>query len=268
MRDRDSLRELIEPGCTVVNLAYLQGAGEAENLDACASLLAACRAANVRRLIHCSTASVVGRTPDSAITEDTPCRPVTEYGITKLEVERAILEGAYGHFEAAILRPTAVFGAGGENLKKLVRDLTIGNRLRNYLKSCLFGNRRMNLVYVANVVAAILFLVNYKGELVGEVFNISDADSPLNNFADVEHILMRELNIPAYRCARIPVPQGVLAFLLGLLGRDNINPRCDYSQEKLFGLGFVRPVSFEAGLAEYASWYRSSQTDRTGLGRV
>jgi len=258
MRDSKSLRELIEPDCTVVNLVYLWNAGEAENLSACGGLLEACKAANIRRLIHCSTASVVGRTADDLVTENTPCRPITEYGITKLAVERAILEAARGCFEATILRPAAVFGSDGENLKKIADDLTNGKRIRNYLRSCLFGTRRMNLVCVENVVHSILFLAGYGSRLGGEVFNISDDDSPLNNFAHIERALMRALGIPDYSLPRIAVPPSMLSLLLELRRRDNVNPYCNYSSEKLIGYGFSRPVSFETGLAEYAAWYRSA----------
>ena len=49
------------------------------------NLLEACKAADARQLIHCSTAAVVGRTPDSVVNENSPCCPVTNYGITKLK---------------------------------------------------------------------------------------------------------------------------------------------------------------------------------------
>ena len=61
LREPESLREFLEAGCTVVNFVYLWGAGEAQNLTAIETLLEACRAANIGRLIHCSTAAVVGR---------------------------------------------------------------------------------------------------------------------------------------------------------------------------------------------------------------
>lgn len=267
LSDQASLQKLLEPDCTVVSLAYLQGEGEEKNLAVCANLLMASETAKILRLIHCSTGSVVGNSTDTPITENSSCQPMSEYGVTKLKIERAILEAAQGCFEATILRPTAVFGSGGENLKKLVKDLLTGSCWQNYLRSCVFGMRRMNLVYIANVVDAILFLMNYKGNLSGEVFNISDADSPLNNFVDVEHILMRELNIPAYRVPRIPVPLGLLRMLLNFWGRDSTNPRCDYSSDKLFALGFKRPVRFRSGLVEYATWCRSQYPDPTRTDR-
>jgi len=259
LREPESLRDFLECNCTVINLVYLWGEGEVANLAVTANLLEACKAAKVRRLIHCSTAAVAGRATDDLITEDTPCRPVTEYGMTKLKVEQAIIGAGQGYFDVAILRPTSVFGPGGDPLKKLARDIVTGSRLRNYLKSCLFRERRMNLVPVANVVGAIICLMRREEDLGGGIFIVSDDDSAINNFADVEKFLMRELGIDEYAMPRIPVPLGLLAFLLRVMGRNNINPRCNYVSKKLRDLGFERVVTLKTALAEYAAWYRSSR---------
>lgn len=258
LQDMASLQGFFEEQCTVVNLVYLWHAGETGNLAVTYNLLEACKNARVRRLVHCSTAAVVGRVPDNLVTENTICQPVTEYGITKLKIEEAVISMARGHFDAVILRPTSVFGPAGNPLKRLAADITSGNRLRNYFKSCLFGRRRMNLVHVANVVAAILFLVGRTENLSNEVFIVSDDDSLDNNFTDVESRLMQQFRIPYYSY-RLPIPLGLLGFLLACLGRNNVNPRCNYSPDKLLGLGFKRPVSFHAGLAEYAIWYYTFQ---------
>jgi|CXWL01.1.fsa_nt_gi nucleoside-diphosphate-sugar epimerase len=256
-----SLCGFLEPNCIVINLAYLWDQDQMVNLAATKNLLDACKLAKVRRLIHCSTMDVVGRTPDEWITEKTECRPISAYGITKLKLEQLIASSAKGNFDAAFLRPTAVFGPGGMNLEKLANDLTTKNRLKNYLKSCLFDRRRMNLVNVANLVAAIIFLINLTEIFNGEIFIVSDDDSPTNNFAAVERVLMSALHCPDYFLPRIPVPQSVLSLLLSLLGRNNINPRCNYSQAKLQNLGFKPPVNFDAGLMEYASWQRAKLVD-------
>jgi nucleoside-diphosphate-sugar epimerase len=256
IRDPAAVRQLLEPGCTVINLVYLQQA--AENVNVAADLVKACREVGVKRLIHCSTAVVAGRAAQQQITENAACLPVTAYGKTKLEIEQVVLEGARNAFDCAILRPTAVFGPGGQNLRKLANDLRAGKRIRNYLKSCLFDARRMNLVHVENVVAAILFLVAREADFRGEVFTISDSDEPTNNFAEVERILMRQLDIPDYALPRIPVPAAVLGLLLRCLGQENINPRADYSSAKLMRLGFQRVVGLEAGIAQYARAYRSA----------
>ncbi|MDI1270366.1 MAG: NAD-dependent epimerase/dehydratase family protein [Polaromonas sp.] len=254
----DSLKGFLEPGCTVVHLAYLQGGGESENLAATANLLEACKDANIRRLIHCSTAAVVGRVPDNIITEETPCNPVSEYGVTKLKIEKAVVDAAVGSFDVAILRPTSVFGPEGGSLKKLIGNLMARKTIRNYLKSCLFNRRRMNLVHVGNVVAAVIFMVEYKENFGGGIFIISEDDNSRNNFADVEQFLMRQLGLTDYRIPTISIPLHLLSLFLKLLGRNNVNPLCNYDPRKLLDMGFTRPVEFEVGLRHYSDWYRSN----------
>lgn len=259
--DPDSLKDLLEQDCTIINLVYLWHGGEIENITAITNLLNACKSANVKRLVHCSTAAVVGRVSDNTITETTPCYPVTEYGITKLKIEKAILTVAKDHFDAVILRPTAVFGKNGAPLRKLADDLSQKSRFHNYLKSCLFNKRRMNLVHVANVIASIIFLTNRTEKIGGEIFIVSDDDCAVNNFFDVERALLKAFDMPYYGLLRLQVPPVFLKFLLICLGRNNVNPHCNYSPDKLLQLGFERSISFEVGLAEYASWYRSSYLD-------
>lgn len=262
--DPDSLTGFLVPGCTVINLVYLWDAGEKLNLACTHNLLAACKDAKVERLIHCSTAAVAGRAQSDLIDEKTQCLPITEYGTTKLKIEHAIIDSAKDYFEAVILRPTSIFGINGEPLKKLATDISNGDRWKNYLKSCLFGRRRMNLVHVANVVAAIIFLIRYTGRLEDEIFIVSDDDDSENNFIDVERALMDTLGVKQYCLPRLPIPLVVLKLLLRSLGRNNINPRCDFDSGKLRKLGFKSPVSLSEGLAEYAAWYRISHLGEQG----
>ena len=210
------------------------------------------------RLIHCSTAAVVGRVPDDQISESTACRPMTEYGITKLKIEKMILDSGGWNGGTAILRPTAVFGPGGEPLKKLTYDLLNGNRTRNYLKSCLFGRRRMNLVHITNVVEAIQFLIKRPGCLEDEIFIVSDDGDPKNNYLETEQFLMSFFGCQHYLLPRVLLPLGILSLLLRVLGRNNINPRCNYDSNKLRKLGFNNPISLSEGLTEYAMWYHAS----------
>lgn len=222
LREPESLHGFFEPNCTVINLVYLWGAGEMVNLQVTANLIKACKAVRVKRLIHCSTAAAVGRATDDLITEDTLCRPVTEYGVTKLKVEEAIIGEGQSCFDVAILRPTSVFGPKGDPLKKLAGDIVSGSRVGNYLKSCLFGKRRMNLVSVANVLSEIIFMIQREGNLGGEVFVVSDDDSPANNFSDVEKYLMRAFKIDGYVFPRIPMPLSVLTLLLAMHRRNSL----------------------------------------------
>lgn len=264
LRDPTSLSTLLEAGCTVVNLAYMAEAGEEANLAAIHNLVDACKQARVRRLIHCSTAMVAGRCSNTVVTEEQVCMPITEYARTKLKVEQAVAGSA---LDTVILRPTAVFGPEGKNLEKLVHELTHNGRVRNYVKSCLFGRRRMNLVSVTNVVAAILFAAQQVEPYRGEVFIVSDADNPLNNYVDVERVMMQALGISDYSLPRFPVPSIVLQAMLWLLGQDGINPRMEFSPEKLLRTGFKRPVGFEQSLADYAAWHVGRKTSAVRAAR-
>ncbi len=262
LREPESLKGLLEPNCIVINLVYLWESGEKVNLELIENLLKACKVAGVKRLIHCSTAAVVGRVKDNLITEETKCSPVSSYGITKLNVEQTIITGGRDFFDIVILRPTSVFGPSGNPLKKLASDIASGNRFKNYLKSSLFGKRRMNLVSVSNVIGAIIFMIERNENLGGEIFIVSDDDCITNNYEDVERRLLEKLNIKDYLLPRVPLPSILLKILLSILGRNNINPNCNYSSNKLRNLGYNFPVNFENALDEYAVWYRSTIKDR------
>lgn len=264
LSDPDSLKGFLMPGCIVINLVYLWNAGEALNLVCIHNLLAACKDAKVARLIHCSTAAVAGRAPNDLVDEQTQCLPISEYGTTKLRIERDIIGFTKGYFDAVILRPTSVFGIDGEPLKKLADDIVGGSRWKNYLKSCLFGRRRMNLVHVTNVVVAIIFLTRYTGRFESEIFIVSDDDDPKNNFIDVERFLMDALGVQKYCLPQLPLSLTLLKWLLMSMGRNNVNPHCNFDPSKLRKLGFKSPVSLSEGLAEYVAWYHASYLGEKG----
>jgi nucleoside-diphosphate-sugar epimerase len=260
--DLASLKEFLVSGCTVINLVYLSKDDEKKNLLAMKNLLAACEAVSVARLIHCSTADVAGRTSQQPVIEASPCRPVTVYARIKLKLEAAILAATHREYEAVILRPTAVFGPGGQNLRKLAHDLSSGSRWQNAVKACLFGKRSMNLVCVDNVIAAITFLVDIPKALDGQIFIVSDDDAPTNNYASVEWALMRELGVGTGRRRRVFLPSWVLSLILRFLGKNNIDPFRIYDSGKLRSLGFRRPVAFDEGLSDYIAWYRAGLSER------
>lgn len=261
----ETLESFLEPGAILVNLAYSSTLSRSENLAAAESLVEAGARAGIKRLIHCSTAVVAGRVPATTVNEDTLCQPENEYEITKLAIEKALQEKSVGKFELAILRPTAVFGPGGRNLLKLAMDLTTGSRAVNYLKSCFYGQRKMNLACVDNVVAALIFLTDTDKPLNQEVFIVSDDDSPANNYRDIEMRLMQCFGLSDYAFPPISLPDFMLSLLLRLAGRTNINPRRVYDSRKLTGLGYRKPVTLEAGISSFSDWYKSRYLINTNL---
>jgi len=253
--DIKTLNGFVETDCIVVNLAYLGGRSSDENLAATNNLMEACSRAKVKRLIHCSTAVIAGRVSSDKVTENTSDRPLNKYEFIKQRIEKLILEKTDGLFEIVILRPTAVFGKDGKNLVKLADDLMYGNRLVSYIKSCIYQFRRMNLVYIDNVVAAIEFFIQTDRNLTGETFIISDDEDPSNNYRDIEKYLMKRLGCNPYPIQPVSLPFLILKSLLGLSGKTNDNPALVYDCGKILSLGFKKPVSFKEGLSHFSDWY-------------
>ncbi|WP_161993278.1 NAD-dependent epimerase/dehydratase family protein [Lacisediminimonas profundi] len=257
----ETLPPWLAPGCTVVHLAYMWHASPEENIRATSNLVDACASAGVARLVHVSTAAVIGRAATSWVDEKTPCSPTTPYGRTKLRIEEVIHEGARRHgFDLVVVRPTSVYGPGGAPLMKLCHDLQHARWQKNYLKSCLFGRRAMNLVHIDNVVAALRFLIGQAQSLDGATCIVSEDADRANNFLDVEQVIRNTLGLPAYPVPIMALPPAVLAATLRVMGRNIVDPRCRFSQATIESLGFSPVRSFADGLANFLDWYRKEMS--------
>jgi nucleoside-diphosphate-sugar epimerase len=247
--DERTLDAILTSDCIVINLAYLVR----NNLEAMANLANACVRKRVRRLIHCSTAVVVGRTSDELVTELSTCHPVSEYEKTKLQMEKVLFDISKGRLEVTILRPTAVFGPGSKNLIKLANRLLTESMWGNYIRSCIFNHRTMNLVAVENVIAALVFLLREE-HVDREIFIISDDDSPINNYRDIEDSLLATFG-RGYAMPRIPIPMFILSILLRMAGKSGVNPSTRYSSRKLAARGFNKPLQLEVAIDSFAKWF-------------
>ncbi|MFE9362020.1 UDP-glucose 4-epimerase GalE [Streptomyces sp. NPDC006978] len=88
-----------------------------ENVDGLRVLLEAAAAAGVRRFLFSSSASVYGMPDVDLVTEETPCRPLSPYGETKLAGEWMVAAaGKACGMATASLRYFNVAGAASEEL--------------------------------------------------------------------------------------------------------------------------------------------------------
>lgn len=254
----ESLEEILEPGCTVINLAYMREASREANLEALANLAECCAKVRIKRFIHCSTAMVHGALKQDVIRDDSACVPKSLYETTKSDLEILLQTDYASRFEVIILRPTAVFGAHGKNLLKLVEELSRGNRIMSYLKACLFDSRRMNLVHVGNVVASLWFLADPTRSLSESVYLISDDDQANNNYGFVRNCLIKELNTRPDPFPILRMPSCLAQTVLRVTGNPRPNPRQVYIPKNLSKEGFAAPVNLDEGLNEFASWVREA----------
>ena len=259
MMNADSLLRFLEPGSVVVNLAYMPDRPPEDNFKATRNLAKMCTKVGVARLIHVSTAVVVCRAAPDVITEQTVCEPVTEYEKTRLEVERVLLERLSGHCEVAILRPTEVFGENGRGLIRLATDLIEGPGFLSCLKPSLYSRRRLHLVYVENVVAAIRYLLSTGQDIHSQCYILSDDEAPENNYADVVRLIAGFLGVSRTPKVYFECPPSVLSVMLWMAGRSDTNPRRVYRCDKLLLAGFRKPVPFVDGVRRFAEWFKSGE---------
>lgn len=257
---RDSLLKVIEPGATVVNLVRLNFGSSRLNIKAAECLASVCVERCVRRLIHCSTATVVGDSAGNLITDNTTCRPKGSYNRINLEIERVLRTKADGRFEIVVLRPTAVFGKGGQNLIKMIEDLKDNHWWLKYLRSCLYNKRRMNLVGIDSVAEALNFLITTDEPVNQKVFIISDDEDPNNNYWYVEKELIRAMNLPKYPLPLIPLPLFMLELALFLSKRGISRTRRRYEWRSLKKAGYQKKMSFTKALQLFISELDKAQS--------
>ncbi|MGA5423767.1 NAD-dependent epimerase/dehydratase family protein [Streptomyces lavendulocolor] len=119
--DTDALREAFEGCDTVVHCAFGSAGDEADrwaaSVEGTANVLAAARAAGVRRVVHLSTVDVYDPAVTGELTEESPARPADpadrEYEQQKLAAERLVLDAHGPGLETVVLQPGVVYGPWG-----------------------------------------------------------------------------------------------------------------------------------------------------------
>ena len=256
--ERETWQRLVQKDCIVINLAFSNIKTGAAAVNAMAVIIEVCAQVQISHLIHCSTVSVYGRADEKILTEQSVCKPIDIYGRAKLHLDEVLIDKVKCRFPATIIRPTVVFGEGGDALVKLLDELTHGRRFTNYLKSSIFGQRKTHLVPVETVVAAFRFVCNMPAPPNIDIFIVSGDDDPVNNFRDVERLLMNELKLPPYKVPRIPIPRFLLEVIIRIKGRANVDTQTEFRSDKLAGRGFTEPVTLKSALRKSVENYKAS----------
>jgi len=253
LADKGAVAELLTPGCTLVNLAYSNVSTKELNLSNSRALAQACAVAGVGAVVHCSTASVFGSPDDRVINEEVKCVPFSAYGMTKLQIEEAFSRASKDSYRLFTLRPTQVFGPGGPALTKLIDEIRHGNTFVQYVRECLYGARRLNLVSVSTLVNAILFML-LDEKVVPGIYVVSQDAWRENNYRYVADAVYEGAG-KAKWLPRLTMPIQLLQALLKLRGREESNTYKDYSSSKLIHSGFKNDECFPEALNIFISSY-------------
>ena len=262
---RDPLMSAFHQADAVVHLAGIVSTTRDEeyrkvNVEITRQVAEAARDSGAR-LVHVSSLAAAGPAPPHAPrTEDDPPAPLTAYGRSKLEGERAI--AAVPGLRAMVLRPGVVYGSGDRALLPLFV-------LAKYGVLPLIGRREAayTFVHVSDVVRTIAAAVD-RAE-INDVLFVGHRE-PVTTRA-----LLEGVRAAAGRKAlivRVPLAVLKLAARLGDAGgalrrrplpmnsrrydelvTDGFVCRVDRLRDRL---GIVAAIGLDEGLAEAAAWYR------------
>ncbi len=157
-------------------------------------------AARCARFVHVSSIAAVG---PGEVDESSPCRPVSDYGRTKLEGEREV----WGHRDripVTVVRPPIVYGERDTGLLELYRTLAKG------LRPTIGGPKRVSIVHVRDLVEGMLASAEHPRG-AGEVFFLCEPRSYL--MSELMDCVLAALGRQALP---VTIPDRVVRFAAGI----------------------------------------------------
>ena len=168
----------------IVNLAAIVGDPACEqdklsaleiNYAATRMLIEVARGHNIDRVVFASSCSVYGAT-DELMDESSPVVPISLYGRTKIESERAMLEARGDDFHPVILRLATVFGNGYRPRFDLLVNLLTAKAAQEGVITIYNDYQWRPFIHVWDVACGFAAALKAPRELVsGQVFNLGDS---------------------------------------------------------------------------------------------
>jgi UDP-glucose 4-epimerase len=208
------------------------------NVDNTLKLVQKAQASGVKQFIFMSTVKVYGEESDTIYTEKSPCNPQDDYGLSKLEAEKKLMELETDSFIVSIVRTPIVYGRGVKanilNLTKLIERVPI-------LPFYNIQNRR-SMVYIGNLCAIISQIISFEKSAVflasdDEVLSTSEF---IKLIAKSKKVKVYLVYIPFFETLLKYIKPSFYKRLYGSLEVDN-----SYSKRIL---DFKNPYSVEEGI--------------------
>jgi len=164
-------------------------------------------------------------------TEDTPLRPISTYGITKVQAEEAVL----GRDESISLRLATVFGMSPRmRLDLLVNDF-VYRALHDRAVVIFEGHFKRNYIHIRDVVRAFLHAIAHHESMKGRPYNVGLDDANLSKL---------EL------CAAIQKHLPKFVFLEAPIGEDPDKRDYIVSNARIAATGYKPEWSLDRGIQE------------------
>lgn len=262
--DRASLLRAVENVDYVFHLAGLTKATSEDdffcvNAKGTENLIGAVSERNpkLKRFVYLSSLAAAGPSSNGTpVREDAPSAPVSNYGKSKLEGERAVL-ARKDSMPITILRPPAVYGPRDRDMLLMFKMIKKGVFFD--LGKCYYS-----LLYVDDLVQGIVQCAESE-KAEGKVYFLSDAE-----FHTGEAVAMEISSALEVKALRLKVPKFAMPFFAfigekidkkGIINRDRIKDFrhshwiCD-PQKVREEIGFIPKVGLKEGIKWTADWYR------------
>lgn len=238
-RDKKTLSPILKNVDIVIPLAAIVGAPACElnqtsakttNLDAI-KLLLSIRSKN-HRIIFPTTNSGYGIGESGKFcTEETPLKPISLYGVTKVEAEKAILESG----NSITFRLATVFGTSPRmRIDLLVNDF-VYRAVKDRVVVLFQAHSKRNYIHIRDVCRAMLHAIDKFDQMKEQPYNVGLTDANLSKL---------EL------CQRIKGHIQNFVYLESQIGEDPDKRDYVVSNEKIERTGFKPIYSLDFGIKE------------------
>ena len=270
IRDTARLQAAMSGADVLFHLASALGASRlkerefwAVNAEGTRAAIGAARAAGVKRIVHFSSAGVLGHVADGKpASEDHPLDPRDAYDRTKLEGERIALEFAAGGTDVVVIRPGWVYGPGDRRTLKLFRAVA-----RRRVPIIGRGRTLQTPVYIDDLIEGTL-LCAAKGRR-GQIYNLAGPE--VLTVKEIVTAIAKAAGTRAPRLALPALPTKAAAWTLGkifgIAGKEAplnpsrlaffIHPKPLDIRKAVAELGYAPAWDFRHGAATAAAWYRA-----------
>jgi nucleoside-diphosphate-sugar epimerase len=169
-------------------------------------------------------------------TEETPLRPISLYGVTKCESERAVLDAG----NSITFRLATVFGMSPRmRIDLLVNDF-VYRALNDRTVVVFEGNAKRNYIHVRDVARAVLHAIDNFETMKGNAYNVGLSDANLSKL---------EL------CAKIQEHVKNFVFMEAPVGEDPDKRDYIVSNAKIEATGFKPAHTLDTGIRELIKGY-------------
>lgn len=245
VRDRDTVARLLSSADVIIPLAAIVGAPACKadptaavttNLDAIRTLLSL-RSPRQIILSPCTNSGYGVGESGKFCTEESPLRPVSLYGATKVDAEKAILDAG----ESVSLRLATVFGVSPRMRTDLLVNDFVYRAVTDRFIGVFEGHFKRNYIHIRDVARAFLHVFANFPAMKNQAYNVGLSQANLSKL---------EL------CAKIQEYVPDLVYLEAPIGRDPDQRNYIVSNEKIERTGFLPAYSLDDGIRELVKVYR------------